>query len=76
MQEIFEELKKINKNIEYQTKLLEEIFNKKDEAQATRKTEMKKMVDMIARQFRAKGIDPSPLYKMVGIDKLFGENKK
>jgi len=79
MQEIIEELKKINKSIEYQTKLLEEIYIKKNESQENSNVKLvaaQEMVNNMSGIFKAKGMDASIFENMLKlINPLVGENK-
>ena len=79
MQEIIEELKKINKSIEYQTKLLEEIYIKKNESQENSNVKLvaaQEMVNNMSGIFKAKGMDNSIFENMLKlINPLVGENK-
>jgi hypothetical protein len=75
MGSILEELKEINKSIQYQTKLLEEIFMKKDESQKNgiqQKHVMFDFIGAVSETFRAKGMDATPfekILKTIGGDK-------
>jgi methyl-accepting chemotaxis protein len=74
--EILEELKKINKSIEYQTKILEEIFMKKDESQRTmheNKAMIKGVVDSMSDLFKARGMNTAPFQKIIN---AIGDGKK
>ena len=66
--EILIELKKINESITYQTKILEEIFMKKDESQQTMhqsKIMIKGVVDSMADLFKSRGMDTAPFQKII-----------
>ena len=75
MGSILDELKEINKSIQYQTKLLEEIFMKKDESQKSSINQKHVMFDFIgavSETFKSKGMDSAPfekILKAVGGDK-------
>lgn len=73
--EILNELKKINESIAYQTKILEELFMKKDESQRTasqNKDVLKGVVDSMSEIFKAKGMDTAPFQKIFN---AIGERK-
>jgi hypothetical protein len=75
MGSILEELKEINKSIQYQTKILEEIFMKKEDSQAQGARQKHMMFDFIgavSETFKTKGMDTSPfekILKSIGGDK-------
>lgn len=75
MGSILEELKEINKSIQYQTKILEEIFMKKEESQATgtkQQDMMFKFIGAVSETFRSKGMDAAPFEKLL---RTFGGDK-
>lgn len=68
MEEILEELKRIHRSIQYQTKLLEDIFMKKDEARNPGGQQQQMMVGLVSAMtetFKLKGMDPAPFEKLL-----------
>jgi hypothetical protein len=66
--EILEELKKINASIQYQTKIMEELFMRKDESKNEmnqKKVLLKNMVDAMTEAFKSKGMDTTHFSKMM-----------
>jgi hypothetical protein len=74
MEEILKELIRINRSIQYQTKLLEDIFMKKDDARnsGSQQQMIVGLVSAMTETFKLKGMDPAPFEKLL---KAMGGNR-